>query len=282
MRGVSTGEKVKGENEMSLPKIDVPTFELEIPSTKQKVKMRYMRVKEEKILLMAKEGSDPGEILNSVKQVVQNCIVEAFDPKSFDLDNLAIFDIEFLFLRLRAQSVSDKAEVAYIDNDEVATAMEEIPGGDKKYDLEMAKAQRAATYTFNIDLNTVDVQFPEKLEKNVKVNDKVGVVLRFPPASLYSDKDFMNATGENLVNMLIKKSIETVYEGDKVTEMAKNPREKQELDEWIDSLDVKVYNKLKEFFTNLPHLFYEIKYTNKNGKDRTITLTTLNDFFSFV
>jgi hypothetical protein len=260
-----------------LPRIDVPSFEVTIPSTGQKVKLRCMKVREEKILLMAKEGNDPGEILNAVKQVVQNCLTERVD-----LDNLAIFDVEFLFLRLRAQSVSDKAEVAYIDNDEVATAMEGIIPDNKAYDLELAKAQRGATYTFNIDLNTVEVKFPEKLEKNLKVNDKVGVILRFPPASLYSDKEFMDSSGEKLVNMLIQKSIETIYDGDKVTELAKNPRERENLAEWIDGLDVKVYNKLKAFFGDLPHLNYEIKYTNKNGKDRVITLTTLNDFFSFV
>jgi len=259
-----------------LPKIETMTFEVEIPSTKQKIKMRCMKVREEKILLAAKEGGDYGEILASVKQVVNNCVVPMTHPdQQVNIDDLAIFDIEYLFLKLRAKSVAETTEVAYIDNDEVFTAM-----GDSVDQVKLPIEQRKATYTFTIDLNKVEVKFPEKVEKNIKISDKAGIVLGYPPAALYSDKEFMNAAGENLVDLLILKSIETIYDGPTISYNKKSKIPQEELKEFINNLDVKVYNKIREFFNNLPHLDYEIKYTNKNGKDRTITLTSLTDFFT--
>jgi len=264
-----------------LPKLESPTFKVKIPSMEQEVTMRCMKVKEEKILLMAKEGGDYGEILSSVKQVVQNCVVE---PKT-NVDDLAIFDIEYLFLKLRARSVSETTEVAYIDNDEVATAM-----GDSADQVKLQVEQRKATYSFTIKLDDVVVQFPEKTEKEIKISDTAGIVLRYPPAALYSDKEFMNASGEKLVDLLIQKSIQTIYDGKDVKNFGgvftgaeaaiRRAREQEELSVWINDLDIKTYNKIRSFFNDLPHLNYEIKYTNKNGKDRTISLTNLNDFFT--
>jgi len=272
---------------MNLPTITTPTFKLTVPSTKQEVTMKLMQVKDEKVLLMAKEGNDTGEILASVKQVVQNCLV----APALSVDDLSIFDVEYMFLQLRSHSISDKTEVSYIDNDEVDTFMAEYPEGLKELTSapEMTAAQRKATHTFTINLNEVEVKFPENKENNIKISDKAGIILKYPPASLYSDKEFMEATGEKVVDLLIQKSIQTIYDGEKQTDIGKpektvdlmeQNKNRNDLKEWIDNLDVKVYNKVKEFFSDLPHLHYEIKYTNKNGKDRTITLTTLNDFFS--
>jgi hypothetical protein len=260
---------------MALPRIEHPTWELEIPSKKEKVKMRDMLVREEKILLQAKEGDEPAEILNAVKTVVQNCV----ETPGVSVDDWAIFDIEYAFLKLRAHSVSEIAETAYIDNDEVDTDMEGINASSSEYDRKLRQAQAQATRTFKIDLNEVKIKFPEKIESQIKVNNKVGIHLKYPPASLYSDKEFMQASGDDLVHMLVQKSIDTIYDGKEISYDKTHPAAPGEMKEFVESLDVKVYNKMKDFFNNLPHLEHEIKYTNKNGKDRTITLTTLGDFF---
>lgn len=281
-----------------LPRIESPTWDLEVPSTKDKVKMRLMKVSDEKLLLMAKEGDDPGEILTAVKQVVNNCIVQRgsgdYKPqdqkgeyKHQDIDEWAIFDIEYAFLQLRAHSVSDTAEVSYIDNEEVDNTMSEWeftssqPIDVSKREVEMKKAQTAATRTFKIDLKNVKVKFPDKTESQIKINNKVGIHLKYPPASLYSDKEFLGATGDELVNLLITSSIETIYDGNVISYDKTHPAQPNELREFIEGLDVKVYNKIKEFFNDLPHLEHKIEYINKNGKDRVITLTTLGDFFQF-
>ena len=258
---------------MSLPKIDTPVFDFELPGTKDEVKMRLMKVRDEKILLQAKEGQDPGEILSAVKQVVQNCVV----TENVNVDDWPIFSLEAAFLQLRAHSVSEIAQTSYIDNEEVDMEMAEVDSASPDYEKKLRSAQSKATRTFDINLKTVRVKFPENLEKTVKVNDKIGIILKYPPASLYSDKDFLKATGDDLVNLLIQQSIETIYDGKNVTDISgKIP---DELHDWIENLDVKAYTKIKDFFTQLPHLEHTINYKNKNGKDRSIVLTTLGDFF---
>ncbi len=118
------------------------------------------------------------------------------------------------------------------------------------------------------------MKFPEA-EKDIKISDQVGIVMKYPPASLYSDKEFLASKGSALVDMLIEKSIDKIYEGAKVFEGDKMVG----LKTWIDSLDVKTYGKINDFLTKLPSLNYELKYTNENGKERVITLSTLTDFF---
>ena len=104
---------------MSLPKLDDMTFQVEVPSTKEKITMRLMKVKDENLLLMAKESNEPSEILGAMKTVVSNCIVEEgidlknksidFD-KLIDIDKLTRIDLEYLFLQLRDHSVSEIAQ----------------------------------------------------------------------------------------------------------------------------------------------------------------------------
>ena len=91
-----------------LPRIDTPTYELEIPSTKQKVRFRPFLIKEEKILLMAQQGDDTDEKIESIKQVIRNCIIQ-----DIDVERLATFDIEYIFVNLRSKSISNIVELNY-------------------------------------------------------------------------------------------------------------------------------------------------------------------------
>ena len=260
----------------NLPKIEVPVFSVELPSTKQKVKLRMMKVREEKILLMAKQGDDPMEILSAIKQVVNNCIV----GDETNVNDIALFDLEYLFLKLRSQSVNDIAEVAYLDNEEVADHIKKnTKEGEEPSEEVILEARKKATRTFKIDLKKVKVQFPKQSDRTVVINDKTGIVLKYPPAELYGDKEFIESKPEDVLDMLISKSIDYVYDGEDTNHMDKV--DINEMKEWLDNLDVKTHNKLIEFFSELPHLHYEIKYTNRLGSERSIELTTLNDFFQF-
>src|ERR1017187_2691291 len=149
-----------------LPKITMPMFDVEIPSTKTKAKIRPETAKEEKILLIAKESGDSADILSAVKQVVSNCLIDA------KVDDLTLFDLEYLYLRIQAVSVSNKIKMSYRDNE------------DNK------------VREFEIDLDKVPVVFPEKDLRKIVVNDTVTLQLKYPPASLYDDKAFLNLTGE--------------------------------------------------------------------------------------
>jgi hypothetical protein len=254
------------ENKMNLPKILHPVFEVEVPSTKEKIKMRPMLVREEKILLMAREGDEKEDIISAIKQVVNNCL-----ETEIDLDKIALVDVEYLFLRLRSMSVSNTTKVSYIDNDERTT---NINNGD-----EPEKAAAKATYTFDVDFDKVVVKFPEKMETDIKVSDKVSIVMRYPPASLYSNKEFLASEGQKLVDILVSESIDKIYDGKDITDVAATKKPDKDLNEWLSNLDIKTYDKIRTFLNDLPTLSYDINYTNKNGKEVTIKLTTLNDFF---
>jgi hypothetical protein len=235
---------------MALPKITHPMFDVVIPSTKTKIKIRPMLVKEEKILLMAKNGEEETEILSAVKQVVNNCIV----TDGIDVDKLALFDVEYLFVKIRAVSVSNVSKVSYKDNED-----------EKIYD-------------FEVDLDKVEVKFPTKIEKNIAISDTSGIIMKYPEAALYSDTEFLKLPPEQIIDSLILHCIDKIYDGDEMFD----PKsfKKSELNDFIEQLDVNTYDKLRQFFTNIPNLYYQIEYTNLNGNKREIVLTALTDFFT--
>lgn len=235
---------------MSLPKIDVPIYETKIPSTGIAAKFRPITTKEEKLLLMAKEGGETSDVLSAVKQIVNNCLLE---PKGV-IDELALFDLEFLYIRIRAVSISNKLKLSFRDNDDEVTR------------------------DFTIDLEKIEVSFPEKDRRNIPVNKKVKIELRYPPASLYDDKAFLETTGEKVYSQLAVRCVNRIYDGANISYDWKTGKV-EELTTWIDDLPVEVYDQMKEFFLNLPTLKHEIVYTNKKDAERKIVLTTLNDFF---
>ena len=233
---------------MPLPKIKHPIHEFIIPSTRKKELFRPFLVREEKLLLIAKSSGDQADVLRAVKQVVNNCAIN----KTFDIDKIAIFDVEYLFLKLRAVSINNMVKVSYIDNE------------DKE------------VYDFEIDLSKVEVKFPDGIDQVIKVNDQIAIVMRHPPASLFDDKEFAES-GNDAFYELILRCIDKIYEGDDVY----NPSEysKQEMEDFLNDLDVDVFEKIQAFMSKMPKLYHRIEYKNKNEKDRVIELTSLADFF---
>jgi hypothetical protein len=233
---------------MSLPKIEYPIFKVKIPSTKKEIKFRPFLVKEEKILLIAKASELDSDILIAIKQVVNNC---AIDP--IDVDKLSLFDLEYVFLQIRAQSVNNIVNVSYRDTED-----EQV-------------------YDFEIDLNDVTVKFPEKLDKKIEISGTTGIIMKYPEASLYEDKDFL-ASGEEAFYQLILRCIEKFYDEETVYD-AKQYSIK-EIEEYVENLDIKTFDKIRDFILDQPRLSYEITYKNKLKNERKIELTTLSDFFT--
>jgi hypothetical protein len=234
-----------------LPKIEHPIYTIDVPSLKSKSKFRPFLVKEEKLLLMAKESENPApEILSAVKQIVNNCSLE---PK-FDTNKLTIFDLEYIFLKLRAVSVDNLIKVAYKDNE------------DEKI------------YEFEIDLNKIEIIFPEKTENIIKINEKMGVVMKHPSAALYEDKEFLSLDRDYLFELIIR-CIDKIYDGEDIYE-TKNYT-KKDIEEFLEGLNTKVFEKIQEFLVNTPKIQYKINYKNAFGNDREIILSSLNDFFTW-
>ena len=233
---------------MALPKIDYPIFSLTIPSTKKEIKFRPFLVKEEKILLMAKTSEQEKDMILAIKQVVNNCAID-----KIDVEKLALFDIEYLFLRIRSQSVNNIVSVTYKDNED------------------------DSNYEFDIDLNEVEVVFPEKQEKIIPLSETSGIVMKYPEASLYDDKEFLES-GEEVFYQLVLRCIEKIYDEETVYDIRNHSL--QEVADYIENLDVKTFEKIREFMFNQPKMTYVINYKNRLGNDRKIELTTLSDFFT--
>lgn len=235
---------------MPLPKIDYPIHQIKVPSLKKKYNFRPFLVKEEKLLLMAKESKNAYDILIAIKQIVNNCSID----DKFDTNKLTIFDLEYIFLKLRAVSVDNIISVTYRDKE------------DNKL------------YSFEVDLDEIEIDVPEKIDNIVKIKENSGLILRFPPATLYDDTDFLSLEKDQLFEM-IARCIEKTYEGDEVYETKDMNRE--EISDYLDGLDLKTFDKIKAFLLKTPSLRKELNYTNELGKKKKVVLRSLNDFFTW-
>lgn len=232
-----------------LPKTRHPIFETTLPSTKKRVNYRQMLVRDEKILLIAKESEDESDIYRAVKQVVNNCM---FDT---NIDKLTTFDIEYMFLKIRSVSISNVIEIKFRDMED------------------------ETDYNFTINLDDVNIVYPDSVEQNIKLETDEGEVvvkLRYPPASLYESNEAINS--DSAYEFIASKCLDSIYSGDEVTSFS--DYSEKELIDFIYDLDTKSYQAVKDFISNMPRLNYVIEYTNSNGTERKIVLTSLTDFFT--
>ncbi len=234
---------------MALPKLEHPTFVLNLPSNNEKITLRPFLVKEEKILLMAMQSEDTEEIINSIKQVIGNCIVNG----NIIIDDLATIDIEYIFIKLRARSVNNIIKLTYRDNED-----------DKKYDVE-------------VNLDEVEIKTNKDHSNNIKISEKIGLTLKYPKASITSATKNVTSEAE-LFFEILKNSLDTIYDENNVYKVSDSTEE--ELNDFIQSLDVRAFNKIQDFFTTMPRLHYEVSYVNSLNNKRTIVLNSLSDFFT--
>jgi hypothetical protein len=233
-----------------LPKIEFPIHNINVPSLKGNFKFRPFLVKEEKILLMAKESKIASDILLAVKQIINNCAID----KKLDIDKLSIFDLEYIFLKLRAISVDNISKVAYKDNED------------------------NSIYQFDVDLNDVQLIIPENANNNIKITENSGIIMRYPPASLYDDQEFLNLEKDYMFELILR-CVDKVYLGEEIYE-TKNYK-KSDLSEFLESLSIKTFEDIQKFLLNSPKMEYKIQYKNNLGNDREIVLNSLNDFFTW-
>ncbi len=235
---------------MPLPKIDKPLFDLKIPSTGNVVRCRPFLVKEEKILLTGQQSGDDKDIVLAIKQVLNNCIE---DP-AFNCDQLTTYDLEYMFLKLRARSINNIIEVSYRD------------GEDNQ------------VYDFKIDLEDVEMVGDEEINNKIMVTDEVGIIMNHPSVTIL-DKIPAGATSTDLVEHLIINCIESVFDAESVYPASEEPEEDKL--EFISNLDVATFDKIRNFFDSLPKLYHKIEYKNSLGNDRVIELSSLRDFFTW-
>lgn len=233
-----------------LPKITYPISVFEQPSTKKKLKFRPFLVKEEKVLLMAKQSESFQEIMQAVKSILQDCCQE----KDFDVNQIPIFDLEILFLRLRAVSVNNVEKISIQDDED-----------QQKYNL-------------IIDLNSVNLIYPEEVASNkIQVGKDITIVMKYPTSDIFEEEDIEKKFNKEGVYELVLTCIDKIFDKDTLLKFTL-----EEKKEFLENLDIKTFNKMRDFLLSIPKLELRIEYKNKFGNTRTILFNSLRDFFIFL
>lgn len=233
---------------MALPKIDVPTFELVLPSNNKKIKFRPFLVKEEKILLMAGESKNVEDISLALNQIIKNCALD-----ELDVENLPSFDSEYIFLKLREKSVGELISVSVLDEE-----------AQKRFDTD-------------INLTEVQIKKTESHTNKIKLSEKLFVEMKYPTLSMILNIDTKKSDAENGINIMIK-CLDKIYDSDSVYNA--EDYSKKELTEFIENLSQSMFSKLNKFFETMPSLSYNAEvtspYTNNTIK---LKLENFIDFF---
>ena len=239
---------------MALPKIEVPTYELTLPSEDKKIKYRPFLVREEKILYIAMETGQNKEMINALKDVVGACTFDVLN-----VDRLPIFDIEYLFLQIRAKSVSEVTKFRAICPDDGKTYVET-----------------------EVDLTKVEVQVDDEHTNRIILDTQrnLGLVLKYPTLKNYDvGRGLDNIEIDKVFNILID-CVDHIFEGDKI--YPAKDTSKQELKDFIEGLPQDAFTKIKSFFDTMPKLKHEIEVTNPNTNVTSkIVLTGIADFFGY-
>ena len=236
---------------MALPKIDIPTYELTLPSVDQQVKYRPFLVKEEKLLMMALESGEDADMKNATIDLVNSCTFGKIKA-----EELPLFDIEYLFLNIRAKSVGEVAKFQVICPDDKITL---VP--------------------VDIDLTEVNVQVDDKHNNNILLDESrnLGIVMRYPTLKLVPMGIDRNMNADKIFDLMIS-CIDHIYEGDKVYPAKDSSR--NELVDFFNNLNSTQFQLIKTFFDEMPKLRHTIKVTNpKTKKESEITFSGLQDFF---
>jgi hypothetical protein len=232
---------------MALPKIELPIYELKLPSTGEKVKYRPFTVKEEKILLTSQESNDVNQIVLSIKQIINNCLIGK------NVDELAVFDIEYVLLTLRSRSVDNLVKFTITD-----------PDTEESIEVEM-------------DISKVKIQKDENHTNKIKVSDDYFLYMRYPTIDEFTIllSDDVSSVDKNYDVMI--SCMDKLVSKDDVYKFADFTKE--EVTEFVDSLQSDHTKKIKEFFDTLPKIRHEIPYKTKDGKDKTFVIQGTQTFF---
>ena len=220
---------------MALPKLETPTYELVLPSTNEKIKFRPFLVKEQKILIMAQESKDDTQIADAMGQLVSSCTFGQIDA-----DVSPMFDIEYIFLRLRGKSVGETVELSLL-----------CPDDEKTY----AKTK--------LNLEDVGVHMTADHTNEVNISDKVKVVFNYPLLKNMKDVTVDSSEMERMFRLL-NKCIREIHFSDKIYNRV--DMTDLEIDEFINSMNTEQLQDIIKFFNTMPKLRHAVKITNPKTK----------------
>ena len=235
---------------MALPQVALPTYELEIPSTGKTLKYRPFVVKEEKLLLLALESGDDKQIEEATRTLLKNCI-----QSRVKLDDLALFDLEYIFLNIRAVSVGEVVEMLLTCEDDGETQVR-----------------------YNLNLTSIEVSRPEGHNSKIMLNDELGVIMKYPSFDEFVKVSIIGKDTSNEVIEIMAKCIDQIFDGEEVYDSSTTT--KKEFHEFLEGLTNTQFEKVQKFFEDMPVLRHEIKLKNPNtGVENTFTIQGLANFF---
>ena len=227
---------------MALPKLNVPVYEAILPSTEKVIKFRPFLVKEEKLLLTAIEDGSESSMMLSIKKIIENCVQD-----DIDVDKLPLFDIEFLFLKLRSKSVGEKSNIG------------------------LSCQECESVNQIEIDMEEIKVDKPDGHTRKILLEDNIGVMMSYP---VISTSGIVEQDGMKI----IKDCISMIFTGEETHE--KGSFTETELDEFLESMDTVVFGKINQFFETMPKLRHTVNFKCIScEKENSLLLEGIESFF---
>lgn len=235
-----------------LPKLPIATFEYTLPISKKKIHYKPYTVREEKILLIAAASDNPRDMVNAVKQVINNCIVE----EDVDVVEFPLFDLEVLLLLLRIVSTSNEVELKFHDKED-----------DKIYDFTISLE----------DVISKSIAAAKPVEKVIELKDGIGVIMKELTIDVIMSGELDNLNDPEKMYDVLQGLIDSIYDKEELHKAEDASRE--EFTDFLDSFDKDASSKLSSYFIDLPKLSHTLTYKNTKGTEREIRLEGINDFF---
>ena len=234
---------------MALPTMDLPTYDLVIPSNKKKIKFRPFLVKEEKVLLMALETDNEENIKDAVFNLLKSCVLS-----KIKLDNLASFDLEYIFLNVRAVSVGEIVQMNVTCQDDETTQVQ-----------------------YNLNITEAKVIFPKGHTNKIMLTDDLGVIMKYPTFDGFVQGQFAQNKEFDVIKV-VAESIDQIFQGEEVFD--ESTTSKKEFIQFVESLTNPQLEKIQAFFETSPRLEHSFKVKNPNtGVESEYTLRGLQSFF---
>lgn len=237
---------------MSLPKPPVPTYELELPSTGKTIKYRPFLVKEEKLLLIATETGDDKAVRDAIVDILKACIM----TRGVKVEELPMFDLEYIFLRIRAKSVGEEVEMMFTAKDDEETSL-----------------------PYNLNLETVECIKPEGHDTKVMLTDTAGLIMKYPSMEQFITSQILqkNQTTDEIFDEVIN-CVDQIFDGDEVWESKTTSR--KDIKEYLEGLTSKQFEAIQKFFATMPKVSHTFTLTNPNtGVESEYTIEGLTNFF---
>ena len=236
---------------MALPQVVLPTYELEIPSSGKTIKYRPFVVKEEKLLLLALETNDEKQIEDAVRTLLKGCI-----QSRIKIEDLAILDLEYIFLQIRAVSVGEVVEMKVTCRDDDKTQVK-----------------------YNLNLTEVKVNKPEGHSNKIMLTDDLGVIMKYPTWTEFVVGSIMgqSPSADGIVD-IIAGCIDQIFDGEDVYDSSTTS--KKEFVEFVEGLTNSQFEKVQKFFETTPRLEHTFTVKNPNtGEPSEFTIVGLSNFF---